>query len=94
MLRSEAIKEKEKPTNKIFIILESKFIIDSPAPKVVAASNTGIDIINENFAAWVLEYPKYLAHVIVIPDLLVPGINARTCANPIYKAFLFEIFCS
>ena len=51
MLKSEAISEKEKPINKMFIILGSKFIITSPAPKVVAANNTGIDIINENFAA-------------------------------------------
>ena len=51
MLKSEAISEKEKPINKIFIILGSKFIIASPAPKVEAANNTGIDIINENFAA-------------------------------------------
>ena len=83
MLKREAMKEKEKPINKIFIISESKFIIASTAPKVVAANNTGMDIINENFAACVLEYPKYLAHVIVMPDLLVPGINASTCAKPI-----------
>ena len=83
ILKSDAISEKENPINKALITRESKFIIASTAPKVVAANNTGIDIINENFAAWVLEYPKYLAHVIVMPDLLVPGINASTCAKPI-----------
>ena len=51
MLKSEAIKEKEKPINKIFIVFESNFIITSPAPKVEAANNTGMDIINDNLDA-------------------------------------------
>ena len=51
MLNKDAINEKENPINKILITRESKFIIASTAPKVVAANNTGIDIINENFAA-------------------------------------------
>ena len=51
ILKSEAISEKENPINKILITCELRFIIASTAPKVVAANNTGIDIINENFAA-------------------------------------------
>ena len=60
-----------------------KIITVSPIPKMVAAKRVGIDIRKLNLAESNLENPKYLAQLIVIPDLLVPGIRARTCANPI-----------
>ena len=55
-----------------------KLIIVSPIPKTVAAKRVGMDIRKLNLAESNLEKPKYLAQLIVIPDLLVPGIRART----------------
>ena len=71
-------------------LLGSKII--SLTPSTQAANNTGIEIKKLNFAESTLENPKNLAHEIVIPDRLVPGIKARTWANPINNAFLLDIF--
>ena len=57
-------------------LLGSKTI--SLTPSTQAANNTGIEIKKLNFAESTLENPKNLAHEIVIPDRLVPGIKART----------------
>ena len=54
--------------------------------KVAAARIVGIDISMEKRAAPVREKPKPLAAVIVMPERLVPGIRASTCARPIIKA--------
>ena len=55
-----------------------KLITVSPIPKTVAAKRVGIDMRKLNLAESNLEKPKYLAQLIVIPDLLVPGIRAST----------------
>jgi hypothetical protein len=82
MLSKDTIKEKENPTNSKMIKSLSKFSATSPIPNTVAAKSVGIDIRKLNLAESNLEKPRYLAQLIVIPDLLVPGIKASTCANP------------
>ena len=47
------------------------------------AKRVGIDNKKEIFADSALSKVKNLAHVIVIPDLLTPGIKERICAKPI-----------
>ena len=47
------------------------------------AKRVGIDNKKEIFAESTLLKFKNLAHVIVIPDLLTPGIKERICAKPI-----------
>ena len=53
-----------------------------------------IDNKNEIFAESNLLNPNNLPDVIVIPDLLTPGIKARTWNKPITKADRFEKFSS
>ena len=67
----------KNPINKKIKMSLLKFNTVSPIPKTVAAKGVGIDIRN-NLAESNLENPKYLAQLIVIPDLLVPGIRAST----------------
>ena len=55
----------------------------SVIPKILAANKVGIDRKNEIFAESSLLKPKNLPDVIVIPDLLTPGIKARTWNKPI-----------
>ena len=57
-------------------------------PKIEIAPRTGIDIKNDILAASILSKFNNLAPVIVIPDLLTPGINASVWKNPINNAFL------
>ena len=76
------IKDNKNPINKKIKMSLLKFNTVSPIPKTVAAKRVGIDIRKLNLAESNLENPKYLAQLIVIPDLLVPGIRASTWANP------------
>ena len=55
-----------------------KLITVSLIPKMVAAKRVGMDIRKLNLAESNLENPRYRAQLIVIPDLLVPGIRAST----------------
>ena len=83
MHAKDIIKDKTNPINKKIKMSLLKLITASPIPNTVAAKSVGIDIIKLNLAESILENPKYLAQLIVIPDLLVPGIRANTWANPI-----------
>ena len=60
---------------------------NSLRPKIEIAPKTGIDIKKEILDASTLLKFKNRAPVIVIPDLLTPGIRERTWNNPITKAF-------
>ena len=72
---------------------ETEITICSSSVKILinindaAARIVGMDISIEKRAAAVLEKPNPLAAVIVIPDLLVPGINARIWAKPMINAW-------
>ena len=55
---------------------------------ITAIQIAGIDNKKENFKAWILSKPSKSAKAIVIPDLEVPGINARAWPTPINKAML------
>ena len=79
----DTTKDTKKPMNKKTIVWILKFITASLNPNVVAANKVGIDMRKLNFAESFLEKPKNLAQVMVIPDLLVPGISANDCDNPI-----------
>ena len=58
----------------------------------LAPSITGIDIKNVNSVAVLLDIPSNNAHIIVIPDLDVPGnIAAITWAHPIINADWYVI---
>ena len=57
-------------------------------PKKLTAANVGIERRNEIFAESNLLNFNILAAVIVIPDLLTPGIKERICNIPIIKADL------
>ena len=57
-------------------------------PKIETAAKVGIDRKNDILAESYLLNFKNLAPVIVIPDLLTPGINDSTWINPINKADL------
>ena len=61
-----------------------KFII----PNVLTAARVGIDNKKEIFTDSSLLKPRNLPAVIVIPDLLTPGIKDKIWKNPIYKADL------
>ena len=52
-------------------------------PKMETAANVGIDNKNDIFAESYLLYFNNLPPVIVIPDLLTPGINDKICKRPI-----------
>ena len=79
----DMIRDKINPINKKTKMSLLKFITASLIPITVAAKRAGIDIRKLNLAESNLEKPKYLAQLIVTPDLLAPGISASTCANPI-----------
>lgn len=68
--------------------LKSFVKYNSFKPKIEIAPRTGIDIKNDILAASILSKLNNLAPVIVIPDLLTPGINASVWKNPIINAFL------
>tara|TARA_E500000331_G_scaffold351909_1_gene399462 strand:+ start:875 stop:1189 length:315 start_codon:yes stop_codon:yes gene_type:complete len=57
-------------------------------PKILTAANVGIERRNEIFAESYLLNLKILAAVIVIPDLLTPGIKEKICNIPIIIADL------
>ena len=67
-------------------------LINLYKPKVPVPASAGIDIKNEIFAASSLLNLNILAPVITIPDLLTPGIKARTCKKPIIKTLLLLKF--
>ena len=52
-------------------------------PNILAAVKVGIDRKNEILAESNLLKPNNLPEVIVMPDLLTPGIKARIWNNPI-----------
>ena len=56
------------------------------SPKIDTAAKVGIDNKKDIFAESYLLNFKNLAPVIVIPDLLTPGIKDNICINPIHKA--------
>ena len=56
---------------------------------MLAAAKVGMDKKNEIFAESYLLNPRSLPDVIVIPDLLTPGINDITWNKPIIIAELF-----
>lgn len=56
--------------------LKSFVKYNSFKPKIEIVPRTGIDIKNDILAASILSKLNNLAPVIVIPDLLTPGINA------------------
>jgi len=80
--KKSAIVKKENIAENITAIIAKKFSSALPclyilnAPKKLAASNVGIAKKNEIFAESYLLKPNILPEVIVIPDLLTPGINA------------------
>ena len=55
---------------------------------VLAANKVGIDKKNEILAESNLLNPNILPEVIVMPDLLTPGINDNTWNSPMNKADL------
>ena len=57
-------------------------------PKKLTAANVGIERRNEIFAESNLLNLNILAAVIVIPDLLTPGIREKICSTPIIIADL------
>ena len=57
-------------------------------PKIETAPKVGIERRNEILAESNLLKFKNLDAVIVIPDLLTPGISASTCHNPMIIADL------
>ena len=59
-----------------------------PSPKIVTAPNVGIDKRKDILAESNLLKFNNLAAVIVIPDLLTPGIKDNTWNNPIIRADL------
>ena len=72
----DTTKDIVKPIISVIIKSISTVSFILAAPKTVAAKRVGIEIKKLNLAASTLEKPKYLAAVIVIPDLDVPGIRA------------------
>ena len=56
------------------------------SPKTETAAKVGMDSKNDILAESYLLNFKNLAPVIVMPDLLTPGINDKICINPINKA--------
>ena len=60
--------------------------ISAYKPKTPVPAKAGIDIKNDIFAASSLLKLKNLAAVIIIPDLLTPGIKAMTWKKPIIMA--------
>ena len=61
---------------------------------MLTAVNVGIDIKKDIFAESTLEKLKILAPVIVIPDLLTPGINDKIWKKLIYIAVLKWDICT
>ena len=61
-------------------------------PKIDTAPKTGIDNKKDIFAASTLLKFNNLAALIVIPDLLTPGISERIWNNPIIIAVLYVKF--
>ena len=57
-------------------------------PNIATAANVGIDNKKDIFAESNLLKLRILAVVIVIPDLLTPGINDKICIKPIKKTDL------
>ena len=55
---------------------------------ILTKLNIGIEVKKDNFAASTLLKFKNLAPVIIIPDLLTPGIRDKIWNNPIIKTFL------
>ena len=80
----------EKKIELIFNMEKLKFseIIIFFKPYKDTAPNVGIDSKNDIFAASYLLKFSNLAAVIVIPDLLTPGISEKICSNPIISADL------
>ena len=58
--------------------IELFWTISAYKPNIPVPAKAGIDIKNEIFAASCLLKFSILAAVIIIPDLLTPGIKART----------------
>ena len=83
-LKKSAIVMYEKIKEIITAIIARKFNSALPSsyilkiPIILAAAKVGIDKKNEIFAESNLLKPNILPEVIVIPDLLTPGINANT----------------
>ena len=67
--------------NKVFCKLKRLFI-----PNIVTAPSVGIESKKEIFAASTLLNLRILAAVIVIPDLLTPGIKDKIWKTPINNA--------
>ena len=63
-------------------------------PNIETAANVGTDSKKEIFAESTLLKFSNLAAVIVMPDLLTPGIKEKTWNKPIIKAVLIEKFFS
>lgn len=59
-------------------------------PNKLTAASVGIDNKKDIFAESYLSKFNILAAEIVIPDLLTPGINDKTCKKPINNADLIE----
>ena len=82
--RKKAIEIYEKMKENITAMIAKKFnsVLSSlrilRIPRTLAAAKAGIDKKNEILAESYLLKPKNLPDVIVIPDLLTPGIKART----------------
>ena len=69
--------------------LKSTFLSEIPlTPKILAPAKAGIDKKKDIFAESTLLNPKILLAVITIPDLLTPGMIAKTWNNPIIRIFL------
>ena len=75
------------PENITHIELDARIAI-SPSIYILAPRINGIDITNENLTASFFFIPTKIAHAIVIPDLDIPGSNAKDCINPIKIAVL------
>ena len=77
MVKNEKINEKKIEMS--IIKLKSIFLFKiSPAPKTLAPNKAGIDKKNDIFAESTLLKPNILLAVITIPDLVTPGMRAKT----------------
>ncbi len=86
------IKENKKESNIEIIIKNEKFKLSDSTkffnPKIDTAAKVGIESRNDILAESYLLNFRALAPVIVIPDLLTPGIKDKICNTPMKIADL------
>ena len=88
IVTNDMINEKKIENKLIEVISKLLLFIKFLIPNKLIAANVGIDSKNETLADSYLLKFKNLAAVIVIPDLLTPGIKESVWNNPIIIADL------